>query len=94
MTTEIKIARPDDDVLSNIEKWLRESVGPGSFRTIKNGFMGSDDWFYYNELTDDEDDEDFWDVVDAEDIPENLIFVFRRDTDATVFALKWTTQTA
>lgn len=94
MTTEIKIARPGNIELMDMEKWLRDNVGPGSYRTIKNGFMGMDDWFYYDEV--DEDDgmtEDYLDIDDLEDVQENIIFVFRREADATIFALKWTTQT-
>jgi hypothetical protein len=94
MTTEIKIARPQDDVLIDMEAWLRENIGLGSYRTIKNGFMGMDDWFYYDDV--DEDDgmtEDYLDVDDLEDVQENIIFVFRRAADATIFALKWTTTT-
>lgn len=88
MSTDIKMARPDDDVMIEIGTWLRENVGPGSHRTIKNGFMGMDDWFWYNDIPEDfEDEEDYDDV-------ENVVFVFRRETDATVFALKWTTQTS
>ena len=93
MTTDIKIARPEHDVLVTMEQWLRDNVGPGSYRTIKNGFMGMDDWFYYDEVIED-DDEDFTDVDDIEDMPDNIIFTFRRDSDATIFALKWTTTIA
>jgi hypothetical protein len=94
MTTDIKIARPEHDVLETMEKWLRENIGPGSYRTIKNGFMGMDDWFYYDEINEDDNPEDYLDVDELEQVQENIIFVFRREADATIFALKWTTQTA
>ena len=92
MTTDIKIARPENDVLIGMEKWLRENIGPGSYRTIKNGFMGMDDWFYYDEVIED-NDEDF-DTLEDVEYEQNLIFTFRREADATVFALKWTTTIA
>jgi hypothetical protein len=94
MTTDIKIARPEHEVLVTMEQWLRENIGPGSYRTIKNGFMGMDDWFYYDEITEEDSPEDYLDVDDIEDMPDNIIFVFRREADATIFALKWTTTIA
>ena len=90
MATEISIRRPDDERLKSIEKWLRESVGLGSFRTIKNGFMGMDDWFYYDDIPDLDDESVEFDD-DTDDYETNLIFMFRRASDATLFALKWTT---
>lgn len=89
MTTDIKIANPGQVVLLEMERWLRDNVGPGSMRTIKNSFMGMDDWFFTYELN----DNDEMDFDDDSDSTENLIFTFRRESDATVFALKWTTQT-
>lgn len=89
MTTDIKIANPGQVVLLQMENWLRDNVGPGSMRTIKNSFMGMDDWFFTYELN----DNDEMDFDDDSDSTENLIFTFRREADATVFALKWTTQT-
>lgn len=87
MTTDIKIARPADVVTVQMVNWLESNVGPGSFRTIKNSFMGMDDWFY----TEDQDEE-FDDILDQAE-PDCLIFTFRRENDATLFALKWTTTT-
>jgi hypothetical protein len=92
MTTDIKIANPGQETLLEMEKWLRDNVGPGSMRTIKNSFMGMDDWFFTYELNEN-DEMDLADFDDDEDSTENLIFTFRREADATVFALKWTTQT-
>lgn len=92
MTTDIKIANPGQVVLLEMEKWLRDNVGPGSMRTIKNSFMGMDDWFFTYELHEN-DEMELADFDDDDDMTENLIFTFRREADATVFALKWTTQT-
>ena len=91
MTTEIKIAAPDSDTLTEMLAWLKENVGPGSFRNIKNSFMGMDDWFYVLE-------DIVWDETNpkwenGEEPEDYYIFAFRREADATVFALKWTTQT-
>ena len=93
MTTEIKMARPANDTMIEIGHWLQMNVGPGSYRTIKNGFMGMDDWFWYEDTTEYEDDEE-WDEADIDEPQENVVFVFRREADATIFALKWTTQTS
>ena len=93
MTTEIKMARPANDTMIEIGHWLQMNVGPGSYRTIKNGFMGMDDWFWYEDTTEYEDDEE-WAEADIDEPEESVVFVFRRETDATIFALKWTTQTS
>ena len=93
MTTDIKMARPANDTMIEIGHWLQVNVGPGSYRTIKNGFMGMDDWFWYEDTTEYEDDEE-WDEADIDEPQENVVFVFRREADATIFALKWTTQTS
>jgi hypothetical protein len=92
MTTDIKIANPGNIALLEMEKWLRDNVGPGSMRTIKNSFMGMDDWYFTYELNED-DEMELQDFDDDSDSTEYLIFTFRREADATVFALKWSTQT-
>jgi hypothetical protein len=91
MTTDIKIANPGQEVLLEMRKWLQDNIGPGSMRTIKHSFMGMDDWFFKYELIDN-DEMELDDFDDDDDGTENLIFTFRRETDATMFALKWTTQ--
>ena len=91
MTTEIRIRRPDDERMIEMEAWLRDNIGLGSHRTNKNTWLGVEDWFYYDDWTD--ADPDGW--VDEDDEAEaDLIFTFRRGADATMFALKWTTTTA
>jgi len=90
MTTEIRIRRPDDERMIEMETWLRDNIGLGSHRTNKNTWLGIEDWFYYDdwpELPEESDDE-------VEDDEADLIFTFRRGADATMFALKWTTTTA
>ena len=90
MATEIRIRRPDDERMIEMEAWLRDNIGLGSHRTNKNTWLGIEDWFYYDdwpELPEESDDE-------VEDDEADLIFTFRRGADATVFALKWTTTTA
>jgi hypothetical protein len=47
--------------------------------------MGTDDWFYYEA----EMGEDEYEDTDEIDIEPQYVFVFRRDTDATMFSLKW-----
>ena len=86
MTTEIRIRRPDDERMIEMEAWLRDNIGLGSHRTNKNTWLGVEDWFYYDNWP--EDDQEL------EDDEADLIFTFRRGADATMFALKWTTTTA
>ena len=90
MATEIRIRRPDDERMIEMETWLRDNIGLGSHRTNKNTWLGIEDWFYYDdwpEWPEESDDE-------VEDDEADLIFTFRRGADATMFALKWTTTTA
>jgi hypothetical protein len=92
MTTTIKLDRRHHDSLLEIEKWCRERVGLGSRRFIKNTWLGIEDWFYYEERLDhaEEPAEDKTVHVDTENDDESdLIFVFRRESDATLFSLKW-----
>lgn len=97
MATEIAIRPPEHEVLGSMYNWLRENVGPGSHRTIKNSFMGMDDWFSYDNVPDDHDEErDGICLIedDDEELHEpDLVFAFRRESDATLFALKWSTAT-
>lgn len=94
MPASIKIAKPEEETIQQMEHWLIENIGPGSHRTIKNGFMGMDDWFSYDENNlDDGEDYEYDDDLDEDNYQEFLIFTFRREEDATMFALKWTTQT-
>ena len=93
--TQIKLDRKHHENLSAIEKWCHEQIGPGARRFVKNTWLGSDDWFYYEERVErDIPEEELQDGkqqhVDAsDDIESDLIFVFRRENDATVFSLKW-----
>jgi hypothetical protein len=94
MATEIAMNRPDPERLQQIEQWLSANVGSGSYRTVKNTWLGMDDWFYYDNVADPvvtEGEE----IDDPEDLDEGdykdpqLVFTFRRGEDATVFALQW-----
>jgi hypothetical protein len=95
--TTIKLDRRHHDSLASIEQWCRERVGPGSRRFVKNTWLGTDDWFYYEErvetapeLTEEEIEKGVRvHVDDSDDNESDLIFVFRREADATVFSLKW-----
>jgi hypothetical protein len=97
MATEIKLDRKHHDKLVEIESWCRERFGLGSRRFVKNTWLGMDDWFYYEErvehvqeLTEEQIAEGETLHVDASDDEESdLIFIFRRDADASVFSLKW-----
>lgn len=96
MTTEIKLDRKHHDKLYEIEAWCRERFGLGSRRFVKDTWLGIEDWFYYEErvtemeLTEEQAAKGEILHVDASDDEESdLIFVFRRETDASVFSLKW-----
>jgi len=74
------------DHLSEIEVWLRQNVGPGARRYNSNQWLGTDDWFYYEDVA--ESDEDDSDISD--DDSGDLVFVFRREGDMVMFGLRWT----
>ena len=72
--------------LEAVTRWLLTSVGQGSFREQANTWLGTDDWYSFDDVPDmDEDNED----IDIDDIEPNMVFVFRRESDATMFSLKW-----
>ena len=73
--------------LPEIESWLRQNVGPGARRYNSNQWLGTDDWFYYENDTESEEDEL---TLTLEDKQEDLVFVFRREGDMVMFGLKWT----
>lgn len=67
--------------LEELETWLRDNVGLGGRRYSKKEgetahWLGPDDWLYYLA------DEEIQDKVKA-------TFVFRRESDAVMFSLKW-----
>ena len=85
---EVKLKPERRRDLEDICAWLRSNVGKGSERFRKNTWMGTDDWFCYADYpTMDEEEEDDNTAFDEEEV--DLIFVFRREEDATVFSLKW-----
>ena len=96
MATEIAIRYPEDpDRLSKITEWLLANIGPGSHRTIKNSFMGMDDWFSYDNTPDEDEMDEQFEITDGDEYQApDIVFAFRRETDATLFALKWQTATA
>ena len=84
---KLKLDAKLQDSLPQIEVWLRQNVGPGARRYNSNQWLGTDDWFYYEDVTDpDEDDAD----VSIDNDSGDLVFVFRRESDMVMFGLKWT----
>jgi hypothetical protein len=75
------------DSLPEIESWLQQNVGPGARRYNSNQWLGTDDWFYYED--DAESDEDEL-TLTLEDQQDDLVFVFRREGDMVMFGLRWT----
>jgi hypothetical protein len=72
----------DPSKLVDIEDWLIENVGQGGRRYSNkdgevNHWLGSDDWMYYIE------------EVAEDPHSARVTFVFRRDSDALHFSLKW-----
>lgn len=67
--------------LEELENWLRDNVGLGGRRyKSKEGdntyWLGPDDWLYY--LSEEENQDKV-----------KVTFVFRRESDAIMFGLKW-----
>lgn len=97
MSIQIKLDRKHHDKLVEIEEWASQSIGLGSRRFVKNTWMGIEDWYYYEErvekveeLTEEQIAEGQTVHVDASDDEESdLIFVFRRESDAMMFSLRW-----
>lgn len=81
----VYLNKKHNDNINNVARSLGATVGPGTFRGNPNTWMGTDDWFYYEA----EMGEDEYEDTDEIDIEPQYVFVFRRDTDATMFSLKW-----
>lgn len=86
----IVLGRHHWDNIDEIVAWCNANVGKGSRRYRVNTWMGTDDWFCHEDIPpvdeDNEEDEDI--ALDTE--PDNdFIFVFRREEDSTMFAIKW-----
>jgi hypothetical protein len=81
----VYLNKKHNDNINNVARSLGATVGPGTFRGNPNTWMGTDDWFYYEA----EMGEDEYEDADEIDIEPQYVFVFRRDTDATMFSLKW-----
>lgn len=92
---KVKLDAKHHENLKEIEQWLLSSVGPGSRRYNSTGWMGADDWYYFEDYPErepefDEDGQEIRVHVDTSDHEElDLIFVFRRDEDMMMFSLKW-----
>ena len=84
---KLKLDAKLHDRLNQIEVWLRQNVGPGARRYNSNQWLGTDDWFYYEDDTESDEDEL---TLTLEDKQEDLVFVFRRESDMVMFGLKWT----
>lgn len=71
--------------LDQIEAWLVANVGKGSRRYRVNTWLGTDDWFLYEdtpELDIDDQEIDDIEIVDT-------VVVFRREEDLILFSLRW-----
>lgn len=79
----VYLNKKHNDNINNVARSLGATVGPGTFRGNPNTWMGTDDWFYYE---DEPSEDEFNDEIDIEP---QYVFVFRREADATMFGLKW-----
>lgn len=92
---KIKLDAKHHERLAEIEAWMLEHVGPGSRRFKTNTWMGTDDWYYYEDYPEvepklDEDGKEIQVKIDDSDHEDlDLIFVFRRENDIMMFSLKW-----
>lgn len=72
--------------LDEITRWLKANVGPGSRRFKTNTWLGAEDWLFYENAAEDIEEDEYPDIDDFEP---DLIFVFRRESDMTLFSLRW-----
>lgn len=82
---KVVLNKKHNDNINNVARSLGATVGQGSYRGNPNTWMGTDDWFYYEEVM----GEDEYEAEDEIDFEPQYVFVFRRDVDATMFGLKW-----
>ena len=75
------------DNLDEIEEWLVANVGKGSRRYRTNTWLGTDDWFLYEDIP--ELDVDDPGIDDIQDLPADTVVVFRHEEDLVLFSLKW-----
>ena len=83
---KLKLDAKLHDRMPEIESWLRQNVGPGARRYNSNQWLGTDDWFYYEDVEESEEEL----TLTLEDKQDDLVFVFRRESDMVMFGLKWT----
>lgn len=73
--------------LDEIKAWLQANVGKGSQRYRTNTWLGTDDWFLYEDVP--EADIDDQEVDLGHDFTVDTVVVFRREEDLVLFSLKW-----
>ena len=83
MSNKIVLDKKHNEHIDDVGRWLLTSVGQGSFRGNPNTWMGTDNWFYYEEELNEEE------YLDADDFDPCYVFVFRHEADAMMFSLKW-----
>jgi hypothetical protein len=75
------------DNLDEIEEWLVANVGKGSRRYRVNTWLGTDDWFLYEDTPElDINDQGVDDIGDSD---VDTVVVFRREEDLILFSLRW-----
>ena len=86
---KIVLSEKQRENLDEVIKWCNDNIGRGNRRFRVDTWMGPNDWFCYEDVPPpaDEDKEVEVDVYD--DVVFPMIFVFRREEDSTMFAIKW-----
>ncbi len=77
--------------IDEIASWCQERFGKGSMRFRANTWLGTDDWFCYQDTPGEQiEDEDQGVMVQVQDLDDlDWIFAFRREEDAVIFSLHW-----
>lgn len=73
--------------LDEIEAWLVANVGKGSRRYRTNTWMGTDNWFLYEDIPELDFDDPTVDPNQDSDV--DTVVVFRHEEDLVLFSLRW-----
>ena len=78
------------DRIDEIVNWCAERLGAGSMRYRANTWLGTDDWFCYQDTPGEQIDDEDGVLVQVQDLDNiDWVFAFRREEDAVIFSLHW-----
>ena len=76
--------------IDEIVNWCAERFGTGSMRYRANTWLGTDDWFCYQDTPGEQIDDEDGVLVQVQDLDDiDWVFAFRREEDAVIFSLHW-----